>query len=152
MNRHKTDIRKIHIVKIDNIPHYCRKSSEQWCLALLDTKTTKIPPSGGGKNRWKRIRHLMRRYQTPIKGYSAKNMATVQLLKLKHKVVASATDKRRMTRISREFLDCPNLSKNRLWPSLSCRQNIKLLTCHRDRIRSARGTAPASRMFFTRGS
>ena len=102
--------------------------------------------------KWKRIRHLMRRYQTPMKGYSAKNMATVQLLKLKHKVVASATDKRRMTRISREFLDCPNLSKNRLWPSLSCRQNIKLLTCHRDRIRSARGTAPASRMFFTRGS
>ena len=68
--------------------------------------------------KWKRIRHLMRRYQTPMKGYSAKNMATVQLLKLKHKVVASATDKRRMTRISREFLDCPNPSKNRLWPSI----------------------------------
>ena len=33
-----------------------------------------------------------------------KNMATEQLLKLKHKVITSASDKRKMTRVSRQTL------------------------------------------------
>ena len=66
-------------------------------------KTTKSHPLEGAKNMWKRIPHLIQRHQTRRKGYSNihKDKQTVQF-KVKHKVKASATDKRRMTKTSRQ--------------------------------------------------
>ena len=62
------------------MPHQIRKT------------TKKKPPFGVRKFMWKRIPQLMQRHQTLRVGYSRKNMATVQFLKLKHKVVTSATE------------------------------------------------------------